>query len=325
MSQVCVFDLTLGRHIDETKDSTSTQIIDELSQIAKKWVFQGERSPPTEAHPEGFLHWQIRLSTFKKIREHEMWALKGRLTLLSHAHVSITSNDVAKAFAGRDNDAFYVMKLDSRVDGEGPFTDKEKPLFVQKEVHKLINEGLFPWQEQIVNSKDEYDARHINVIIDEKGNVGKSSLAAYLRAKRIAVCAPSMADAQDYMALVLAKEKLGMYVFDIPRAVAKRNMNSFFVAVEQIKDGYAFDKRYKFRDETFERPVVWVFSNVLPPVDCLSADRWVYWKVDPTENRLVRFKAVHPTPASGGGSAAGFLSPESMLVSERPTKRIRSE
>jgi len=327
MTQVYVFDLTLSRHLEETKDSNPDQIRAELNQIGKKWVFQGELSAPTEKNPEGFKHWQIRVSVFKKIREPEMWALKARFPLMQFAHVSITSNAVAKTFAGKDNDAFYITKADTRIEGEGPFTDKEKPLFIQKETRILMDQGLKPWQQQVRDSKEVYDARAINVIVDPTGGIGKSSLVAFLRQQRIAVCSPVMSDAQDYMALALTKEKLGMYVFDLPRAVPKKNMNAIFTAIESIKDGYAYDKRYKFRDETFERPVVWVFSNVLPPTECLSADRWRLWNVDPTGEVLVKYKDVQPDfvcPKRGAG-AAGLLSADSMLLGDRPSKRMRNE
>jgi len=327
MSRVYVFDITLSRHLEETKESTSQQLTDELNQIAKKWVFQGELSAPTEAHPEGFKHWQIRVSLIKKCREPEMWALMKRCELLSHAHASITNSLVAKAFAGSNNEAFYVMKLDSRIDGEGPYSDKEKPLFIQREVRELIEKGLRPWQQEVVDSKDKYDSRTINVIVDAKRGVGKSSLVAFLRQKRLAVCPPSiMHDAQDYMGCVLEQQKLGMYVFDIPRAVPKKNMNAIFTAIESIKDGYAFDKRYKFRDVTFERPAIWVFSNMPPPLECLSADRWKLWTVDLT-GVLIPYcsEEVQFIAPRGCASAAGRLSADSMLLGDRPSKRMRYE
>jgi len=325
MAMVYVYDLTLSRHLDETKESTPTQLIAELQQMGKKWVFQGELSAPTEKNPEGFKHWQIRVSLWKKMRAPQLWALKTRMPLLHHAHVTITSNEVAQSFTN-DAEAFYITKADTRIEDEGPFSDRtDKPVFIQKEVQQMIDGELRPWQKQIVDSRDVYDARTINVVVDEEGNSGKSAITAYLRAKGLAVCAPAMDAAADYMALVLAKDKLGMYIFDLPRAIPKKNMNQLFAAIEQIKDGYAFDRRYKFRDETFERPVIWVFSNTPPPMECLSADRWCFWEVDRTVMKLRKRILVQATPIRAGGSAAGFLSGESMLVAERPAKRIRMQ
>lgn len=53
-----------------------------------------------------------------------------------------------------------------------------------------------------------------------------------------------------------------------------RKMKEFCVALETLKDGYAFDIRYKFTDKQFKTPHVLVLCNKLPPRDMLGVDRW---------------------------------------------------
>lgn len=319
-NRLITWDFTLGRHLEETKDKAAKDVIEELKGLAKKWVFQGERSAPTALHPEGYIHWQGRVSLWKKKRAPELWALSAKLELMSHAHWSPTSSEVAASFAGATNEAFYIMKEDTRIDGEGPYRDTDTPIFLQRRVLNIMEKGLFAWQQQIIDSKDIIDDRHINVIVDRQGNTGKSTITAYVRQQKMAIAIPAMDVPADYMACVLAKEKLGMYIFDLPRAMPKKNMNAIFSAIEQIKDGYAYDKRYKFRDETFEQPIVWVFSNVLPPLECLSRDRWVFWRIQNEE--LIQFQPdevqqPEEVRVKRGASAAGFLSPETLLLAPK--------
>ena len=326
--QLAVYDLTLSRMLDETKDSTARDIISELSTLAKRWAFQGELSAPTANNPGGYKHWQIRVSLFKKMRVSEMFGILKRYKLLRFAHPSPSTRDTALGFNGKENEALYVMKMDTRIDGEGPFTDKtDRPVFIQDEVQEIINAGLRPWQQTIVDSKEVKDSRCINIIIDAVGGIGKSSIAGYMEAKRLAIVVEPQENYKDYMAAVLAQEKLGMYMFDLPRAMPKRNLNSLFSAIETIKDGKAYDGRYKYRKEIFARPVIWVFSNVPPPMECLSVDRWKIWTVDKKTMNLVPYHQVVATPTYYGGNEAGFLSRESMLLDDsgRASKRSRFE
>jgi hypothetical protein len=45
--------------------------------------------------------------------------------------------------------------------------------------------------------------------------------------------------------------------------------------MECIKDGKAFDKRYKAGKKRFDRPQILIFTNTMPTeTQCLSKDRW---------------------------------------------------
>lgn len=78
--------------------------------------------------------------------------------------------------------------------------------------------------------------------------------------------------------MVMGLPKKPLYIVDIPRAIRKDKLDEFFAAIESIKDGFAYDKRYKYKQEYFEKPNVWVFMNILPDTKMLSSDRWKLWK-----------------------------------------------
>jgi hypothetical protein len=50
-------------------------------------------------------------------------------------------------------------------------------------------------------------------------------------------------------------------------------------AVESIKNGFAWDDRYSYREKYFDCPNIWVFSNQCPDMSMLSEDRWKLWEV----------------------------------------------
>jgi len=314
-SPCAVWDLTLSRSPEAAGASSPADIRSELCAIAKKWVFQGERGDATEAHPEGYLHWQIRISLIKKRRERELAALLKRLGgYLRFAHVSCTSTDVARDML-EDAEAFYVMKADTRVEGEGPFADNDEPEQPVTEVLRFMQEhGLRPWQQKIADSRKESTQndrfRVINVIVDKTGGAGKSMLTEYLEYHKIAEAVPSMfTEAQDYMQWVMGRPKYGMYIFDMPRALPKKNLNQLYAAIESIKDGVCFDKRYSAKKERMERPIIWVFTNEVPPFAALSMDRWRMWQIAGQELRTINPRDMQREPprAPGAFGAAAAL------------------
>jgi len=49
--------------------------------------------------------------------------------------------------------------------------------------------------------------------------------------------------------------------------------------IETLKDGYAYDDRYHFKEEYFDCPQIWVFMNMVPDISMLSKDRWKLWVI----------------------------------------------
>lgn len=70
-----------------------------------------------------------------------------------------------------------------------------------------------------------------------------------------------------------------VYLIDIPRAFNQDKLRAMWAAIESVKDGYAYDDRYSFKEKCFDCPVIWVFMNQQPDVLTLSSDRWRFYSV----------------------------------------------
>lgn len=247
-SNICVWDFTIPKdrvsNIDELKDK--------LNLHCKKWVFQEEKGLTT-----GYEHYQGRVSLKLKARKAP--------ALGYNEHWSITSNE------NKDND-FYVLKEDTRT--AGAWSDKDN--YIPRQVRNIT---LYPWQKAVLEDAKVWNTRTINCIICPKGNIGKSTLKTYAGARGLARNLPMLESYKDYMRMVMDTPTSNLYLVDFPRSLNKIACGSFWSALETIKDGYAYDDRYGFREKYFDCPNIWVFTNTHPDVTQLSKDRWVFWEV----------------------------------------------
>jgi len=261
MSQLFVYDFTLSA---TDAKFTSDDLHAWLSIHCKAYAFQLERGH------SGYLHYQGRFTLKERTRQ---GTLIGRMagSHFQGCHLSPTSN------ANRGNN-YYVMKEDTRV--AGPWTDHDAPIV---RPHQLPNCALRPFQEHILNDT-VFEPRVINIIIDTKGNHGKSYLSLYASVYKKATVVPALTEYKDVMAFCLVAEIRPVLIVDLPRAIPKRNLNGFFSGLESIKDGKAFDCRFRYREKIFDAPNIWVFSNVIPNPNVLSVDRWKYWSISEDYN-----------------------------------------
>lgn len=233
----------------------------------KKWCFQAEVCPST-----GRRHIQMRFSLKKKAR-------KPPFLSFCSVNWSPTSNEINSA-----NFFDYCTKNESCVDGTTKRSD-DKIVYIPRQVRDI--KEWRPWQNTILRSFDVFDKRHINWLYCPVGNIGKSTLATWCRCKGLARTIPLINDYRDLMGAVIDM-KANAYILDMPRALKKDKQFQILGAIETIKDGYAFDTRYKYREENFDCPVIWVFSNKLPDQTHLSKDRWLIWTV--VNNELQPYK-----------------------------------
>ena len=234
------WDFTLkaeGLDIDELKAR--------IKEDCKKWCFQLEEGE------SGYKHFQGRVSLKVKARKGPQWYPAVRW--------SVTSN------ANKEND-FYVMKSETRIDG--PWSDQDK--YIPRQVRGI---KLYPWQQRILEDRLDFDTRTINIVYDTAGNKGKSTLCTYAGSKGLARRIPILESYKDFMRMVMDTPKSSLYLVDFPRGLSKGNCVSFWGAIETLKDGYAYDDRYNFREEYFDSPNIWVFCNKLPDFELLSRAR----------------------------------------------------
>lgn len=245
-SAVCVWDFTIKY---ENNDQIGA-VKDFLKEIGKKWSFQHERGET------GYEHLQGRVSL--KVRSRKS-------PFFPNAHWSVTSSE------NRDN-MFYVTKPDTRING--PWSDKDS--YIPRQVRDI---SLYPWQQQILDDANNWDTRTINCVVCPQGNIGKSTLTVYAGSRGLARSLPMMDSYKDLMRMVMDTPKSRLYLIDFPRSMNKLTCAAFWSAIETIKNGYAYDDRYNFREEYFDCPNIWVFCNSTPDTIYLSKDRWVFWEV----------------------------------------------
>ncbi len=261
----CVYDFTANG------DLLDVEIIKKkLNLYCKKWGFQKEEGKQggevglDGLHANGYIHWQGRLSTKIKCRMKQLidyWDCK-------EFHFSITSK------ANRDN-LFYVIKKDTQI--EGPWLDTDEVIYIPRQIREV--KKLYPWQEKVLKISKIWDTRTVNIIIDTKTNIGKTTLKTYIRCHRLGRIIPFCNNYKDILRMVCDMPTSTFYIIDMPKTIDKEKIGNLFSAIETIKDGYAYDDRYKFTEKIFDCPNIFVFTNEVPDETYLSKDRWKLWEI----------------------------------------------
>lgn len=272
----CVWDMTIADGLFSV-----VQLKTLMKEHCKKWCFQLEEGKET-----GYKHYQCRVNFKSKQR------ITSIVKIFVGAHVSPTST------VNRDN-MFYVTKDESRV--AGPWKDDDP--YIPRQVREIAK--LRPWQEGVISLSKVWDTRTINVIIDCVGNIGKTTLCSYMCVHRLGTMIPFANDFKDIMRGVMDRPKLGCYLIDLPRAISKDRLYQLYGGIEMVKSGYAYDDRYKFQEEWFDCPAIFVFTNVVPDAALLSRDRWKLWEV--VDNELVKYGVENPPPAAPPSEVGGIV------------------
>lgn len=256
----CVWDFTCPREAITLEALKSW-----LKTNCKKWTFQGENGS------SGYEHWQGRFSLKVKKRKTELIKL-----IISEMHVSPTSNE------NQDN-MFYVMKTETRV--SGPYSNNDRELYIPRQYRGIVD-NLFPYQQTIWESADDFDPRTINLIIDYNGNMGKSTIASVIDLYGRGIDLPCVNDAKQLIEatcdILMATENRtpGIVFLDMPRAMKQDKLRGIYTALEQIKKGKVVDLRYHYKEWWFDSPQIWVFTNEKPKLKWLTRDRWKLWSVN---------------------------------------------
>nr|QXP07598.1 MAG: replication associated protein [Arizlama virus] len=270
VNAVCVWDFTVGVDYVNLDD-----LLKSMKTHCKKYSFQKEKGEET-----GFIHFQGRVSLKIKQRLSGIIALFG----IKEMHWSITSKP------NRDN-TFYVTKEESRI--EGPWSDESKDIYIPYQ-YKGILDNLRPFQQSIFDKKDDRDPRKVNIVIDERGNRGKSSLAAIMEIMGYAIDMPPCNDGeklvQSLLDMCYEKTRDPKVIFiDLPRSMNQEKLFGMYTAIEQIKKGKLYDFRYNYKSWWIDAPQIWVFCNTEPHRGYISRDRWNMWYINDS-NELVATK-----------------------------------
>lgn len=258
-SAVCVYDFT-------APEADRAELDGWLREWCKKWSYQLEEGEET-----GYRHYQGRCSL--KIKKRLSYVIR-HYKPIDGIHWSITSGE------NRDND-FYAVKEDTRV--AGPWRDTDNNQRIPRDIRGIV---LRPWQEELrVLMADTRNTRTVHILYDPKGNSGKSTFTRYMMAHDLGELLPCV---NDNMALMQVCQCVGpkvCYIIDMPRCMNKDKLYGLYSAIEQIKGGFSYDMRYKYKRCLFDPPNVLVFTNTLPDRALLSIDRWMCLMIE--DNQLV--------------------------------------
>ena len=275
---VCVYDFTL-----KYEGITRVDVERWLIGNCKTWCFA------REVGSGGYEHYQGRISLRKPVRISQQITVQ---PWVNHCAWSVTAKKNTKNVHYICKDSMQGIHLmHNEIDDEeeidlvdktasyGPWTEDDvvAPARIPRQVREI--KSLRPWQQSIIDQCDVWDTRTINMVYDPRGNIGKSVLVAYMRAHNLARKLPPVNDYKDVMRMCCDMPVSRCYIFDMPRAMKKDRLGSLYTAIEELKSGYCWDDRYKFKERFFDCPNIWVFANTLPDMTLLSADRWRLWHV----------------------------------------------
>lgn len=252
---------------------TKDDIISYLAGIAKSYTFQ------LEMGDSGYRHYQGRLSLIKKRRKMEALKL---FTVLPNYFEPTSNPEYHKG------ESFYQMKIDTRIEGPWKDTDEVRKLTLQLKLYNKLTQ--YPWQDALQEKATQFDMRAIDLIFDPNGHEGKSIFCEHLEYIGVAEEIPPYRLMDDIFQWVYCRPKKKCYLIDMPRGMKKDKLGDFYAGIEVVKNGVSYDKRNFAKKERFDRPRIFVFTNMLPCFDLMSKDRWKIWTID--ENKeLIAFKS----------------------------------
>lgn len=133
-----------------------------------------------------------------------------------------------------------------------------------------------PWQEGIVKMLHSLpDPRKIFVYYDADGGQGKTSLAKHLCLNYPGVLYVNGKSADVKFAItesLNAGNEVKCVIMDFARS---QEEYISYQALEEVKNGIFFNSKYESGMVMYDIPHLIVFSNFLPKMENLSADRWV--------------------------------------------------
>lgn len=170
-----------------------------------------------------------------------------------------------------NNSIKYCCKLETRTGNV--YFKNIKPSLIKDTIEV---EEPYGWQlvvTDIIEKKP--DKRSIHWFVDERGNMGKSTLCKYLVVKHNALLLNGKCN--DMFHMLSKHDNKKLILVDIPRCTQEFRID--YGAIEQIKNGLMFSGKYEGSQIVFNCPHVIVFSNNYPDTSKMSSDRWKIYKI----------------------------------------------
>lgn len=265
---------------------------DALKQATAEYVFQLEQSEG------GYPHYQGHIKLLKKTRA---LSFVNAFLNLHGIRINYCRPTVAALVSGHPSKLpRYATKFDTRV--QGPWSNDTEEVYLPVQYR---HDTLLPFQQRIWDSYDAHWDRTVNVIIDQTGSCGKSTIGAILELKKRGYVLPPCHNSDELLqsahGMLHHTTHPGVVLMDMPRSFDQERTSGIYVAIEEIKNGRVYDKRYAFKKHYFDSPQVWVFTNTIPSVRAmsqLSTDRWKFWRITETKDlQHVRIDVLGATPS----------------------------
>ncbi len=235
-----------------------------FEKVAKKFIYQWERGSTGYVHCQAYVN--LRTKSYYTGKP-----LGKLLSGLGMPGVQCRPSSEAGIIALQA----YAMKEDTRI--AGPWADH--PIYRGQDL--ICMDTPYPWQKEILSIvASPPNDRKILWINDAGGNVGKSKLLKYLCYKKLAKRVP-LGNATQLKTNVIVQGPARCYCVDMPRTTGTtEKMHDLISALEEIKNGWVSSAMYGKHQEMFMSPPhVIIFSNMPPPMELMSADRWEVYKV----------------------------------------------
>lgn len=265
------FDLTIPKKGNDWW--TVIDILKSVCALSKSFIQE-------ETGLTGYEHFQGRVS-FKKQFRHGEW----KKYIQSLGIFGVRGSPTV---TGNIDNFDYVSKDFTRGEQSGFLKDLNKPYLTwQLDFFRKNCEGnLFGYQQLVLDRCNEKEMRKIVLFYDCVGNCGKSLFLEYLEFKGLGFEVPPFRCMEDIMQFVFSFKEHANYFFDMPRGMKGSKLYDFISGIESLKNGVVYDKRNMGKKRRQGRPQVFLFSNDLPPLDALSADRWDIFTINGNKDAI---------------------------------------
>lgn len=235
---------------------------------AKKWVLGLEQGSG------GYRHWQVRVR-LSGAAQMAFTGMFGDVVVVKF--FDWMKNTYPKAHIEEANDESWEYERK-----EGRFlTSEDTPEVIRQRYGKLRDP-----QRRFINLVNTQNDRQIDVLVDMKGNWGKSWLVGHLYETGQGYYLPPTIKSTSDMVKDVASGYDGekYIIIDIPRAF--KWTEEVYTAIEMLKDGLIYDTRYHAKRRNIRGVKIIVFTNTDPKLSKLSLDRWRITTPKALENAL---------------------------------------
>lgn len=202
----------------------------------------------------GYKHYQIRIRLEKGLHINDLVKYLNDAGLKGLYNASVTSNK------GRNWD--YILKDNEGVMCNFHYNKPEEP------------DEIPQWWQQILDLPN--DERGVYCLVDARGGIGKSAFCRWIDTNGDGVSIPFVNNSEQLMQCVFGELENGsntnFIIVDMPRESETTQL--LWNAIESIKNGLIYERRYKYRKMWINRPKILVFTNEMPNEHALSKDRW---------------------------------------------------